>query len=266
MSAPWFLRAEDAWRAALGRIGGVLCAAFGRMRAEPLPYAVSAACLYLWRLGFKLVPLERMTGAPLYAAAWSWSILGALLDLGLVVVVAGAVLRGEGARRFFGPDFPRRFLRALPYAFCYYLCFSQAWGLLGWGVQWLAWPMFGKNSALLLAISSYVGAVPPLYLLGRFGFTLAGAAVGDRVSFRRSWALSRPAAGTLFLTALLWWGAKRLPSDILSNGFPFNPFAIVYFRWLHLPVQCGVSVLGWAVGAAWYRELRTGAGESGRAE
>ncbi|EGB14981.1 hypothetical protein DND132_1775 [Pseudodesulfovibrio mercurii] len=69
MSIPWFLQAEDAWRASLGRIGGVLCMVAGRLRADPSFYAVSAACLYLWALAFKLVPLERMTGVPLSVAA-----------------------------------------------------------------------------------------------------------------------------------------------------------------------------------------------------
>ncbi|WP_338668318.1 hypothetical protein [Pseudodesulfovibrio methanolicus] len=151
--SPWFLRAEDAWRAAQRRIGGVLRTALGRMRAEPLPFVVGVACLYMWTLAFKLLPLSRLDGAYLYAVAWSWSALGALLDLALVVVVAGAVLRGEGERGFFGPDFPRRFLRALPYAFCYYVCFGQAWGLLGWGVQWLAEPVFGGNSVFLWTAS-----------------------------------------------------------------------------------------------------------------
>ncbi|MEZ7197624.1 hypothetical protein [Pseudodesulfovibrio karagichevae] len=262
--SPWFMRAEDAWRAALRRIGGVLRAAFGRMRAEPLPYAASAAILYL-SFVFSLLPLRRLEGAYLYVAGWSWSALGALLNLALVVVVAGAVLRGDGERGFFGPDFSRRFLRALPYAFCYYLCFGQAWGLLCWGVQWLAAPVFGKHSFFLWTVSYHVAALPLLYLLCRFGFTLAGAAAGDRVSFRRSWELSRPVAGTLFLTALLWWAARRLPSDILSGVFPFSPFTELYSRWLQVPVQCCVSVLGWAVGAAWYRELRGGAGASVRA-
>lgn len=263
--SPWFIRAEDAWRAALRRIGGVLRAALGRMRAAPLPYAASAAILFLWSFVFRLLPFSRLEGAYLYATAWSWSVLGALLDLALVVVVAGAVLRGDGERGLFGPDFPRRFLRALPYAFCYYVCFGQAWGLLGWGVQWLAEPVFGENSVFLRTASYHLGSLPLLYLLGRFGFTLAGAAAGERVSFRRSWELSRPAAWTLFLTALLWWAARRLPSDILFSGFPFSPFTELYSRWLHLPVQCGVSILGWAVGAAWYRELRTCAGDAARA-
>ncbi|OIQ49436.1 hypothetical protein BerOc1_01361 [Pseudodesulfovibrio hydrargyri] len=254
--SPWFICAEDAWRAALRRIGGVLCIAFGRMRAEPLPFVVGAGCLYLWKLAFKLLPLERLTGGPLHAAAWSWSIAGALLELALFVVVADAMVRGDGERRVFGPGFPRRFLRTLPYAFCYYLCFGQAWGLLGWGVQWLAEPVFGKNSFFLWTASYHVGALPLLYLLGRFGFTLAGAAAGERVSFRRSWELSRPAAGALFLTALAWWAALRLPSDILVNGFPSSPFTGFYFRWLDLPARCGTAVLSWAVGAAWYRALR----------
>jgi hypothetical protein len=263
--SPWFIRAEETWRTALRRIGGVLRAAFGRMRAEPLPFIVSAVILYLWSFASKLLPLRRLEGAYLYAAGWSWSVLGALLGLALVVVVAGTVLRGDGGRGVFGPDFSRRFLRALPYAFCYYLCFGLAWGLLGWGVQWLAEPVFGKNSFFLWTASYYVGALPLLYLLCRFGFTLAGAAAGERVSFRRSWELSRSVAGTLFLTALLWWAARRLPSDILSHGFPSSLFTLIYSKWLQVPVQCCVSVLGWAVGAAWYRELRTGAGETGRA-
>ncbi|EGB14980.1 hypothetical protein DND132_1774 [Pseudodesulfovibrio mercurii] len=179
-----------------------------------------------------------------------------LLHLGLLVVVANAVLHGEGERRFFCPDFSRRFLRALPYAFCYYLCFDQAWGLLGRGVQWLAGPLFDMNVYPLWAASYHLAAMPLLHLLVRFGFTLAGAAVGDRVSFRRSWALSRPVAGTLFLTALLWWAARRLPMDIPHTAAPMSPVTEFYARWLHLPVQCGVSVLGWAVGAAWYVRLR----------
>ncbi|MGE4424010.1 MAG: hypothetical protein AB7D39_17055 [Pseudodesulfovibrio sp.] len=263
--SPWFMRAEDAWRAALRRIGGVLRTAFGRMRTEPLLYVASAAILYLWSFAFRLLPLRQLEGLPLYVAGWLWSILGSLLDLALVVVVAGAVLRGDGERGFFGPDFPRRFLRALPYAFCYYLCFGQAWGLLGWGVQWLAAPVFGKHSFFLWTASYYLGALPLLYLLCRFGFTLAGAAAGECVSFRRSWELTRPAAGALFLTALLWWTARRLPSDVLLHGFPFSPFTVFYSRSLQLPVQCCVSVLGWAAGAAWYRELRGGAGEPVRA-
>lgn len=263
--SPWFIRAEDAWRSALRRVGGVLRVALGRVRAEPLPFIVSAACLYLWSFASKLLPLRRLEGAYLYAAGWSWSVLGALLDLALVVVVAGVVLRGDGERGFFGPDFSRRFLRALPYGIYYYLCFSQAWGPLGWGGQWLGGPLFGRDSVWLWVTSYYAGALPLLYLLGRFGFTLTGAAAGERVSFRRSWELSRPAAGALFLTALLWWTARRLPSDVLFHGFALSPFTVFYSKWLQLPVQCCVSVLGWAVGAAWYRELRTGAGEPVRA-
>jgi hypothetical protein len=262
--SPWFLHAEDAWRTALRRIGGTFAMAFGRMRAEPLPFVVGAGTLYLWRIAFKLLPLERLTGGALYAATWSWSVAGSLLYLALFVVVADAVVRGEGERRVLGPDFSRRFLRALPYGICYYFCFSQAWGLLGWGVQWLAGPVFDRGSVWLWVASYYAGALPPLYLLVRFGFTLTGAAAGERVSFRRAWELSRPAAGALFLTALLWWTARRLPSDVLLHGFPFSPLTAFYSRWLQLPVQCCVSVMGWAVGAAWYRALRSEADKTVR--
>lgn len=239
--------------------------AWGRGRAEPLLFVVCAACLYLWKLAFKLLPMERLTGVSLYATAWSWSTLKSLLALALFVIVAGAVLRGEGERRFFGPDFPRRFLRALPYGLCFYFTFSHAWMTLAGAMSVLGESLLGRESDLLWTISYLVGVMPLLYLLGRFGFTLVGAAVGDRVSFRRSWELTRSAAGTLFLTALLWWAAKGLPSDILLHAFPMSPFNIFYFKWLALPVQCVVAMSGWAVAAAWYRTLRGRAWESAHA-
>ena len=258
------MRAEAAWLAALRRAGGVLGAAARSVRVRPLPYGACAVALVLATLAGKLLPFSRLDGVFLYATAWSWTVLRMLLVLALVIVATEAVLRGERGRPFVVPGFWGRFLRALPYGLCYVLCFDQAGALLAWGLQRLAGALVGGDFPALWTATYHAAALVPLFLLSRFGFTLAGAAAGDRVSFRRSWALSGPAASALFLTALLWWAARRFPSGILVTGISAHPAVMFYFRWLDLPVRSCVAVAGWAVGAAWYRELRREGGEEPR--
>nr|WP_321513564.1 hypothetical protein [uncultured Pseudodesulfovibrio sp.] len=250
-------RAESAWGRVCREVGKVFAQAFRLVLADPGRYGFFALLLFLLRKSSRLIPVGNMTGPFLHVTWWTYSIAVQLVTLGVMLsVILTATHRMRRERVAAGNDLFQRMGRALPYGFCLVFLFDQLYGFLAWGIASLGDMALGAEWGLFsFSMSYYLGALPFLFFLSRFGFTIVGPAVDDRVSFKDSWRISSPGAGAVFLTTLVWWGFKRLPTNLL--GFSPYPYLVnFYFDWFHMPIQACVTILFGVIAAVWYERLK----------
>lgn len=268
MVKPWFERGEAAWGKLWQDVFGVLQTAFRLVRRRLWFFATLALFLLLIRGSFRLLPFEGIEGTALSLLAWSTPFLSMLATLTVVVVV---VIKSLGLLRdadepvlyVLGP----RLTRAVPYAFLlFFVAMDNGAGLLSWAMIYVGEAVWGESSILFWTASYYLGMLPVLWLLSRFGFTMVGAAIGDRVSFKDAWEISEPAAGRLFMTLVVWLLAKRLPGDLMIlipfelgvfsvRGEFYSPIGLAY-SWGMPIYYAAMTVFFGIVAAVWYDKCR----------
>lgn len=222
------------------------------IRRHPVEFLVFVVALFGARRVFHLMPLG-LVGQTQYAVAWAFSLASQFC----VLCVASALWyridqRNRKADPRIHPQLAGRVLRAIPYGLLFVLI-EQATGYLGYGLfQALGSVWDISQSSFGLSLTTNLSALPMLFLLSRFGFTLTGAAMGRPLSLKRSWRMTSTQALPLLLTILVWWIARQVPGEFVrQSGVGIE----VYYTWLSIPYQMALTVFFYAVAAQWHLKL-----------
>lgn len=274
-SERWVERAERGWGRCCREVGSVLHGALTVLRLRWGWFLILAVAAFVVRLPYLkwLVPFGEQD---------SWVIAGALvvshtqmfLNFVLALVcwnLGVSALRGEAIAD--GRTLLSRVWRSLPWLLAVYVV-EMGSSLLGLGFFKAAELLCGflevKEPSWMLSGAYYVGGLPLLFVLARFGQCLIGAAVGERVTPAGSLDMTRGHVVPLLLTLALWFVFHRPPpmliAVLISPRLPawFYPWV----NWGILLYVVVVFVFFSFIPAVWYERLRprTEAGRASGAE
>ena len=264
--AGWIFRAESGWAGWWREVRAVLARAVRVVLAAPGTFLFLMAAVLVVHLPVLnwAIPFDPHDPPNVMLVA-AYAYVTASLKFVLAVVVwsaASDVIRGRGPFR--PVNFVVRLGLCLPWALLVYLA-RYLTSFLEYGLYeaaGMAAASLGiETPAWTGTATHYVGTVLLLLAYARFGLVLPGAASGDRVTLGLAWKRSRPAAGPLLLTLVLWTVALMTPHWFTLWLMAGDGLA-VDLEWptrLYLTV---VFVYFAVVAAVWYERLRPESGEA----
>lgn len=235
-------------------MGAVLSASARLVRQRPLPYVLAVVGLLLLRHLWSLF-MDRLVDFDSPVEVWGVGLTHMALRLAVFLAVfVRAASQLRGVRSPVGwREALRRFGQAFPYGVGMLLALEMLGGLSGFGLtRLLEWASGVENSVHTFMIGVLLGAIPALWLVGRLGFPLVGAAVGEKVSLGDSWRMTSGLTLPITATLVLWWTSRHLPMDLL---FTYVEWVRSFWSWVALPYHAVTSVF-FAVAAGWYETLR----------
>ena len=243
-------------------VGSVLRGALAVLRVRWGWFLILAVAAFPVRLPYLkwIIPSVESDG---WALAAGLAVSHVQMFLNFILALAGwnlgvSALRGEpvaGARPLLS-----RVWRSLPWLLAVYVVEIGS-SVVGLGfsraVEFLCGFLGVKEPFWLLSGSYYVGTLPLLLVLARFGQCLVGAAVGERTSPAESLAMTRGHVAPLFLSLVLWLVFHRPPSMLLVALAPELPVWLYdWFNWGLLAYVVAAFLFFSAAAAVWYERLR----------
>jgi hypothetical protein len=236
-------------------VGTTLRASARLIRQRPLPYVLCAVGMLLDRFLWSLF-VKHFAGLDSLVAGWGVWLACSALRLAVFLAVFGcAVSQVRDVRSPVGwREALGRFGRALPYGVGVLLVLELLGGVPGfWLIRLLDWAAGVENSAHTFMIGVLFGAIPALWLVGRLGFPLVGAATGESLSLGGSWRMTRGYDLSVTATLFLWWASGYLPMDLL---FHIAQRSLPLWLALRQPFYAVACVFFAVAGAVWYETLR----------
>lgn len=254
---------EGGWRQVASAFGE----AVGLVRRHSLTFLLFFLGLILLKLSWKAVPLHQLEGWRLYLVA---NVVGYSLTffrfcvLGLILALSTGWLRGR--ERGLPEDMLRRLGRMLPYGAALFLVWDVVGGLIGYGLFQLADRfMDAQRSVWVLDVALFAGWLPGMVAAAMFGFSLVGAAAGDRVPLGEARTLWRLEPRPLVYTLLLWYAALQTPHWATRFLVGIDMVQVIDPNWLYLVNKPFFTVLFGVVAAVWYVRLGAHHGLAGEA-
>jgi hypothetical protein len=245
----------DRLEAAFRQVGAVLSGAARLVWQRPLPYVLAVLGLLMVRQLW-LLSMDRLVDVDSPVEVWCVGLTHTALRLAVYLAVFGcAASQWRGVRSPMGwREVVRRFGRALPYGVGVLLALEMLGGMSGFGLTWLLGRATGaEHSTYTFMFGVLLGAIPALWLVGRLGFPLVGAAAGEEVSLGGSWRMTSGQSLPITVTLFLWWAARHLPIDLLLL---FAERALPLWALIHRPYHAVVSIFFAVAGVVWYETLR----------
>lgn len=251
-------RAEAAWGDAWETVWSVLGETVRHIRLKPLYYCIVILVLFCGGNIIGIIP----------ASNWDNDTIRLLLNLtvlvsnfiALVCLVFSSVSVMDSVRGG-SENIPRdiipRLGKVLSYGFLYWLVIKNVLPfipLLGSG---MVNNLVGvKNNIIVFNTFNYLHLALAALLISRLGLVVPSTLMAEGISLHQSWQRTYPYRWPLFLTVMLWFLLKQLPTDIIVHCHS-NPELIAwYFNWVRYPYVAIISVVFFTASGVWYERVR----------